>query len=865
MKPIIQILILLACIGLAGCISKQEPIGAKQLRKSWKIQQTSKVQADGAQISTSKFDVSSWIDAYVPSTVMGILSVQPEYADLFVGDNYYKADKSKFDESWWYRTEFTLGNLTNNKHVTLNFDGISYRANIWLNGQQIAAQDQVVGSFRRFEFDVTNWAQAGKNVLAVEIFRQREGDFGLGFVDWNPRPLDENLGIWRDVTVSVLQTVQLKHAFVRSRVNTETLNEAWLTVGTELKNFDSKPIYGKLVFTLDGVAVSKEIQLNANEIQEVKLDPKELEGLHIKNPKLWWSNGLGEPNLYTAELTFEENGKILASEHITFGIREIEDYFTPKGVRGFKLNGQEILIKGAGWTDDIFLRDTPESNEIQVQYVKDMGMNTIRFETVWGTDQNIYNLCDQYGILAMVGWSCQWEWENYLGKTCDEFGGASTPEDFKLLTDYLHDQITWLRNHPSIFVWLLGSDMLPRPELEMRYKAIFDRLDNRPWLGAASDRTSELSGRTGVKMHGPYEYVGPSYWYVDKKHGGAYGFNTETGPGPQIPVKESIAKMIPADQLWPLGAAWDKHCTTSSSAMNSLSLHNTIVSEMWGTPSNLDDFLWKSYLVNFEAMRAMFEAFRVNRPQSTGLIQWMLNSAWPSFYWQLYDFELVPTSAYYAVKKALQPVQLVYNYGDRFVAISNETLHDLSGVTALIKLYSVDSELISEQKIPIDIEANSSKPLVASPKFKGNAFLSLELLDANGNQLSENSYWLSDKAEVYDWAATNWVHTPMKSYPDFRALNAMQQAELRLNATVSANVIRVTIENKSGVVSFFNQLKLHDGSGSWIVPVFYSDNYFSILPGGTKVIQIELNSKFEGKTLQLELSGWNTELQNVRL
>jgi exo-1,4-beta-D-glucosaminidase len=863
MKPIIQILILLTSIGLAGCMSKQEPIGTKQLRKNWKIQQTSKIQADGSQISTPKFDASNWIDGYVPSTVMGILSAQPEYADLFVADNYYKADRSKFDESWWYRTEFTLGNLTNNKHVVLNFDGISYRANIWMNGQQIAAQDQVVGSFRRFEFDVTNYAKAGKNVLAVEIIRQREGDFGLGFVDWNPRPLDENLGIWRDVTVSVLQAVQLKHAFVRSRVNTQTLDEAWLTVGAELKNLDSEPVSGKLIFTLDGETVSKEIQLNANEIQEVKLDPNELDGLHIKNPKLWWSNGLGEPNLHTGVLTFEANGKIVATDSIKFGIREIEDYFTPQGVRGFKLNGQEILIKGAGWTDDIFLRDTPETNKIQVQYIKDMGLNTIRFETVWGTDRNIYDLCDQYGILAMVGWSCQWEWENYLGKTCDDFGGASTPEDFKLLTDYLHDQITWLRNHPSIFVWLLGSDMLPRPELEQQYKAIFDRLDNRPWLGAASDRTSELSGRTGVKMHGPYEYVGPSYWYIDKKHGGAYGFNTETGPGPQIPVKESITKMIPSDKLWPLNEAWNKHCTTSSSAMNSLSLHQTIVSEMWGTPSNLDDFLWKSYLVNYEAMRAMFEAFRANRPQSTGLIQWMLNSAWPSFYWQLYDFELIPTSAYYAVKKALQPVQLVYNYGDRMVAISNETLQNLSDATAHLKLYSTDSKLIWEQKIPIEMKANSSKPLVATPKFKGNAFLSLELIDANGSQLSDNFYWLSDKAEVYDWAATNWVHTTMKSYPDFKLLNSMKPMELGLTATVSESTVHVKIENKTDTISLFNQLKLHDGSGNWIVAALYSDNYFSILPGETTTIQIEVNSK--ANSLQLELSGWNTKTQKLSL
>lgn len=163
------------------------------------------------------------------------------------------------------------------------------------------------------------------------------------------------------------------------------------------------------------------------------------------------------------------------------------------------------------------------------------------------------------------------------------------------------------------------------------------------------------------------------------------------------------------------------------------------------------------------------------------------------------------------------------------------------------------------------MEANSSKSLVQAPKFKGNAFLSLELLDANGNRLADNFYWLSDETEVYDWEATNWVHTPMKSYPNFKGLNAMKPSELGLSTTRTGSTIQVKIENRTETIALFNQLKLHDGSGNWIVPAYYSDNYFSILPRETKILQIKLNSEVGSKPLQLELSGWNSNVQNVQL
>jgi len=858
--------IMLSCNGQSSVTENNSQV----LNMNWKIQKSSKVKADGSEISKSSFAPENWIEAHVPSTVMGILSTQVEYANLFVGGNYYAADKSPFNESWWYRTTFKLADLKSNNAVLIQFDGISYYANIWLNGEKIASKDQAFGTFRRFEFDITKTAVNGENTLAVEIFRQQPGDFGHGFVDWNPRPLDENMGIWRDVTVKIIRDVQLKNGFVRSKVNTQTLDDAWLTVGAQLRNFTGAAVNGTVKLTLGETVMEHPVTLQPNETKELVLTSTELEKLHIKDPKLWWCNQLGDPNLYSLKMEFVHKGKAKAEENIRFGIREIESYFNAEGHKGFKLNGKEVLIKGAGWTDDLFLRDTKESNEIQVKYVKDMGMNTIRFENIWGTSQNIYDLCDEQGLLVMVGWSCQWEWDNYLGKPCDNFGGISTEADIALISQYMRDQVLWLRNHPSIFVWMVGSDMLPRPALEKEYMKLFSELDNRPWLSAASSRTSELTGPTGVKMNGPYEYVGPSYWYLDKRSGGAFGFNTETGPGSQLPVVESIEKMVPETDRWPLSKAWDQHCTTSGSAMNSMKLQNEIVTAQYGTPTGFDDFVRKSHMSNYEAIRAMFEAFRVNRPNSTGIIQWMMNSAWPSLYWQVYDFYLVPTPAYYGVKKALQPVQLIFNYGDRSIVLSNETLNNIGGGKAKISVFDLNSKSIFNKEIDVNVAANSSAKLVNLPTFNTLAFVKMELIGSNGDLLSDNFYWLSSQPEEFDWKATEWYYTPMKKYSDYTELSKLEQVELQLKQSVQQNgneaVLTVEMENDKKTIAFFTELKLKTDDGEWVVPATFTDNYLSLLPGEKKTVVVKFPvAKVDGKKTTLSISGWNVVRQLVEV
>lgn len=840
------------------------------LKENWKVQQNKKVVSDGAVISSTTNHSTNWFSASVPATVMGVLTANGLYKDIFMGTNYKQVDKTLFDDSWWYKTEFDIGSIRPENNITLHFDGINYYANIWLNGKLIASRDQVFGTFRQFEFDITAVSKKRGNILAVEILRAQPGDFNLGFVDWNPRPLDENMGIWRPVYIKIEGKVALKNTAVQSKVNTSTLKEAWLTVKTALQNNSSEIISGTLVGKIEGNEFRFPVKLNPKETRDLTLTSKEIASLYVKNPKLWWCNTLGEPNLYQLSLRFETNKTISDADQITFGIREIENYFTPEGHKGFMLNGKKILIKGAGWTDDLFLRDTKQSLETQLQYVKHMNLNTLRMESIWGTSQELYDLCDQYGIMAMVGWSCQWEWPEYLGKSCDAFGGIQTDADVNLALESLTDQIYWLRNHPSIFVWFLGSDKLPKPELELKYKNLIEKIDNRPYLLTAGTRTSTISGPVGVKMNGPYEYVSPNYWFEDDTNGGAFGFNTETSPGAGIPSLESIKKMIPEDKLWPLNPDWNYHCTHSLVAFQNLDVNTLHLENRYGKPNDLKDYLLKSDVMQYEAMSGMFEGFRARIPKSTGIIQWMLNSAWPSFYWQLYDYYLLPTSSYYAARKANSTKQLIYDYSKNEIIAVNESLNSEEKMKAQITIYDFNSRILQKEIVPFDIESIHSKSIFLLKNYAEDVFLDLKLLDEKGVKIASNFYWLSHKKDVFDWPKTFWGNTPLKEYADFTALNNIPESEIKTSyskKTAGDHVEwSVQLENTNAKLGFFVNLKITDSENNTLFPVFWDENCVSILPNEKRTIKCSIPTLLlSNKKVKLSVSGWNIKEQIITL
>ena len=806
------------------------------------------VLSDGWQLSRTGGPEK--LAATVPSTVAGTLYAAGRFCDgLLEGRNYAKVDKSVFDDEWVYQTGFTA-RPAEGQHTELVFDGLGYRADIFLNGTQLAAADTTYGVFVRRAYDVTSLLR-GRNRLEVRLRRAQPGDLNLGFVDWNPRPLDESMGLVRPVSLHTTGAVSIEDVFVIPDLDVTTLAQADLEVRVKLRNREDRAVEAELALALqDAGDFRTHVTLPAGETVTVALTPAEAALLHLDQPRVWWSYDLGSPELYGLTARVETDGAVSDARTVTFGVRKIESRLTDKQYRQFTLNGKDILIKGAGWTDDIFLLDTPESLERQVSYVKDMNLNLIRFENIWGKDDTVYDLCDREGVLALVGWSCQWEWEDYCGlPETDGYGCINTPETEDLAAAYFRDQVVRLHNHPAVIAWMTGSDRIPNPALETRYLETYRQEDYRPYVNSAKNQFSTVSGWSGSKMEGPYEYVAPDYWYFDREHGGAFGFNTETGIGANLPQIESLRRMIPEAELWPLSEAWNYHCTASSSAMNSLDVLMQAVTEQYGAPEGLEDFVRKAHAVDYAGTRAMFESFRVRMPETTGIVQWMLNSAWPSLYWQLYDWYGVPTAGYYGTKKACEPDQLLFDYRDRKVYVVSERPEGRT-LTASLQVFDAASQPLVAETRTVQTGYRTVLPVFDLRRFDGKPhFIALSLTAEDGSPVSDNFYCIGARDNVYDFAASNWYITPIRSWSDLRFVFAGGGSDFSVTAVPTGEGYDVTVENRSSVIAPQVILKALDAEGRLVVPAYWSDNFFALLPGQAKHVTCRTDCK--GLTIAL--------------
>ena len=817
-----KITILLCIAALTAC-SGISAIGgetARTLSEGWTLRR------EGSKVSYK---------AEVPSTVAGVLAdkgVIP--AGALDGVAYKDIDKSIFDEPWTYSTTFKE-KIVPGRRYELVFDGLNYYADIFFNGKQLASSDTTAGVFIRRAYDVTSLIKKS-NKLEVRLRRAEKGDLNIGFVDWNPRPVDESMGIVRPVTLRCFGEVSIEDVFVIPTVALPALDKADLEVRVKLCNHSASAQEAAIAFDLEGTMAEVPVSLAPGETKTVSVTPEDIALLHIDNPRIWWTYDLGTPELYDLGVKVLQADKVSDERSETFGVRSIESRITPEGWRQFTLNGTDVLIKGGGWTDDIFLRDTPESMEMQVEYVKDMHLNTIRFENIWGKDDTIYDLCDRHGVLALVGWSCQWEWEDYCGlPETKGYGCINDPASEDLAVKYFRDQVVRLHNHASVIGWMTGSDRIPNPRLEKRYMEIYDVEEYRPYICSAKQLKSEYGGPSGTKMEGPYEYVGPDYWYFNKNEGGAFGFNTETGIGANIPQIESIRRMVPEADLWPCGPAWDYHCTASSSAMNSPKCLMTTAEGLYGPVASLEDFVRKAHAVDYNGTRAMFESFRVRRPVSTGIVQWMLNSAWPSFYWQLYDWYGIPTAAYYGTRKACEPIQLIFDYADRKVHAVNETAA-AADLTARVRVFDAASAQLFDGIFPFSVEPGKPVPVADLSRWDGaQHFVALEILGNDGKKVADNFYALGARDNTYNWKKSNWYITPITEYSDLGFVFA-GKADVASEVLIEGTDATVTLTNNSDTIAPMVILKAFNAKGELAAPAFWSDNFIPLLPRETRVV-----------------------------
>jgi exo-1,4-beta-D-glucosaminidase len=836
-------------LGAAGAFAAENAAnqpGKLFLHKDWQLQSSCEVKAGGAQVSVAGLDASGWHHADVPSTVVGALVTDKTYPDPSYGTNLrslpgmdYSSKSffalqdmpkgSPFRCSWWFRTEFALPAEYGQKMKWLHFLGINYRANVWINGQKVADAKEVAGTFETFEFDATKLLRAGKpNAIALEIFAPGKNDLGITWVDWNPTPADRDMGIWKEVFVTTSGDVSLRNPFVSTKLDSD-LKTAALTVSVDLRNTSDQAVNGVLRAEIDGVQISQPVTLAAREAKTASFAPDEFRQLKLANPRVWWPYQMGEPNLYTARLAFEIDQQVSDSASVTFGIREVTSELTDKGYRLFKINGRKVLIRGAAWAPDMFLRWFPERLDADLDYVRDMGLNTVRLEGRIDREE-FFDKTDRLGILVMPGWTCcdAWEkWKNWKA------------EQHKIAGDSLRSQIRILRNHPSVFVWLYGSDNPPPADVEKMYLGVLKELAwPNPSVSSAADTPTTVTGTSGVKMTGPYEYVPPVYWLADTQAGGAYGYNTETSPGPAIPPRESLERFIPKDRLWPIDDVWNYHA--GGERFTTVNIFTEGLNRRYGTSTSLDDYERKAQAMTYDGQRAMFEAYARNKYTSTGVIQWMLNNAWPSVIWHLYDYYLVPAGGYFGTKKATEPFHVQYSYDNNSVAVINGTYAAVQGARVTAKLYNLDAQEKGARHATLDLQPDSSIKAFDLPSVDDltkTYFLRLQLNDSEGKLLSDNFYWLSTKPDVLDWKhKKDTVYTPQAEFGDLTGLNSLPTAKVAVTKQIQRDgehgSMSVTVENQGDSIAFMVHARITRGdSGEDVTPILWSDNYFSLLPG----------------------------------
>jgi exo-1,4-beta-D-glucosaminidase len=374
---------------------------------------------------------------------------------------------------------------------------------------------------------------------------------------------------------------------------------------------------------------------------------------------------------------------------------------------------------------------------------------------------------------------------------------------------------------------------------------------------------------------------------LDTKYGGAFGFNTETSPGPAIPPIETLRLMLPADHLWPPNSLWEYHAGGMS---DTLGVFTEALNERYGPSNSAEEFSRKAQMQAYEAHRAMMEAYGRNKYSSTGVIQWMLNNAWPSMIWHLYDWYLRPGGSYFGVKRACEPLHVQYSYDDRSIVVVNSYYKNFSNLRVAAKVYNLDMTEKFSHEVTIDAAPDSSVRAFVLPDLDGLSrtyFVSLRL-ESSGDLISRNFYWLSTKAETLDWERSDrdesgeyeistW--TPTKTFADYTALNSLPEVDLAVTAQSARGPAEssttVTLHNPSSTLAFGIRLKvvrplsghvsryvLRDDE---VLPTLWQDNYFSLLPGETRQISASYKSEGLDRTSPLvEVQGWNVKTKVIQ-
>jgi hypothetical protein len=844
--------LLMVALPLRSAAAASNVTESLTLSSGWQLQDAAKVPQSGKEVASPGFKTEGWYNATVPGTILTTLVNNHVYSEPLYGDNNRpeKIPESLNRTSYWYRTVIKVPSAYAGRHIWLNFDGINYSAHVWVNGNEVGTMR---GAFIRGVFDVSYNLKPGKEaVIAVLVSPQphpgiphehtlRDGVGKNGGItaldgptflstigwDWLPAIRDRDSGIWQKVYLSATGPVLIKDPLVTTDLPLPRIDSADIAIKTTLQNITDQPQKGILKGTIGKISFQQPITLAPHSSQLVSLDPKTTPALHVDQPKLWWPNGYGPQNLYKLHLTFESQGRPSDTQDITFGIRKITYTVPDSDYLTISVNGVRVFIRGGNWGLDEAMKRIPrERLEAQIRLHQLANLNMIRNWVGQSTSQDFYDLCDKYGLLL---------WDEFFQPNPND---GPNPNDLGTYMANVRDKILRFRNHPSIAVWCARNEGYPPKEIDDAARVLMAELEPTRLY-----QPSSTEGR-GVASHGPYHWRTPREFYTIKND----FFKTETG-SMSVPTLESIHGMMPQKDWDMITDDWaDRDFARGAQGGEG---YLGIIASRYGKIANLADFVRKSQLANYEAFRAMYEGRNAQLfHPTTGILTWMSHPAQPSFVWQLYHHDLEPNSSLFAVKKASELVHIQFNESTGELQIINNLPDAITGATASITIYNLDGSIAYQHDYKVDAPPAAATNLGAvdlPATLSSVHFLKLTLHDASAKLLSDNLYWRAQPDHQDDLTDLN------------KLLTVTLEAQIERKDTDGNSLVTVTLHNPTKDLALMTHLQLRRQSSSErVLPVFYSDNYISLVPGETRTITIEADSSsLHNETALVVLDGWN--------
>jgi exo-1,4-beta-D-glucosaminidase len=901
----------------------------------WRVASSATATESGARISTPGFDASSWLrvandNAGAPGTEIEALlqngkcpddrALQPVNQNsagrhsVFFSDNMSKCygymDRigkdtvSRFDVPWWWRANFTP-DLHAGQHATLIVNGVIGSANVWVNGHRVATSSTVTGIYTRFSFNITGLVRRGTNSVAIEVNPNNPDTmFTLDDVDWNQIPPDNNTGIQFPVQLAVNRVLSDSDAHILQH-DAASLSRSALTVRSDISNNSATLQTGLVTATITppghgrAIRVTRRVTLPPHITRTVTFAPTMYRRLTIVHPRVWWPYQLGAQPLYRLTTSVSQHGRTLNSTSETFGIRTVTSYLTgtspgePPGARAFKINGVPLVIRGGGFSPNLFLHYSTADIARQIALMKNMGVNTIRLEGHI-MPSGFFQLMDQAGILVNAGYQCCDGWQLQQSH-------LTSPADFKIMALSALTIGQNLRNHPSVFSFQ-WSDAQPTPKQEAVSLAAFHRADFQdPIISSAEYNRSPKLGWSGEK-EGPYDWVPPNYWYSERYDthdptqtdaGGAWGYDSEESAGDTIPTLDSLRRFMSATELRNLWRNpkynqyhlnYEPRCGLGYS-FGTLCHFDRALRSRYGAWSSLSRYVEEAQAQDYEDTRAQFEAFIDHAHRgplpSTGTIYWQMNKGWPSLLWNLYGSDGDQAGSYFGAQEANRPLHVLYALDSGTVTADNLGRHAQAGLSVQAKVYSRTGKVLYAHTVANislasqQVRTNLLAPRVPTGKPARVYFVEL-VLRQHGALVDRNVYWLSTRTDVVNWRRS--LGPPqgvMRRYANLRALQTLPASRVSVRATTTrragpdgANLATtVTITNTSrSTVAFLLRADVRRGTKTGhVLPgdnelqtSIWRDNDVTLFPGESQTLAVTYDSAgLHGATPVISVSGWN--------